>query len=388
MKKNLLIVSIVANVALAALLILRVGEAPAVDPGAGGVEVVTNTVTRRVAGPVEVVNSTNVVRLDWAVLESSDYEEYIKNLRGVGCPEETIRDIIIADVNKLFAARWRESQPASQSWQYWRLTPKGAGKDPVTGQLRLALEGERSALIYKLLGVDLKSELSKYEWNASSRRDDDLAYLSAGNRLWVEDWEKRSKLELRQLTEQLKSSNEPKESRAAFMRDLESRQQRDLAKALTPGELAEYQARHSALADQLRKYLDPIEPTETEFRKMVALIGSQSGAMLSSARLKGGDSPLNDPFLQPRVQEILGVERYSMFQRAIQPPEKADLGTTEEQVTAKLVLQQIADEEIAKITSNPRLTPEDRDALIRQIEKERKRMSTEFKKGGRKVKKR
>jgi hypothetical protein len=39
----------------------------------------------------------------WSQLESSDYPTYIANLRSVGCPEETLRDIVIADVDSLYA---------------------------------------------------------------------------------------------------------------------------------------------------------------------------------------------------------------------------------------------------------------------------------------------
>jgi len=42
---------------------------------------------------------------DWAQLESTDYQDYVANLRAIGCPEPTVRDIIIADVNDLFAPR-------------------------------------------------------------------------------------------------------------------------------------------------------------------------------------------------------------------------------------------------------------------------------------------
>src|SRR6267143_4470910 len=41
----------------------------------------------------------------WRQIESSDYKTYIANLRAVGCPEQTIRDIIIADVTKAYEAR-------------------------------------------------------------------------------------------------------------------------------------------------------------------------------------------------------------------------------------------------------------------------------------------
>ena len=40
--------------------------------------------------------------------EAPDYLEHIENLRGIGCPEETIRYIIFADVNNLYKAKRRE----------------------------------------------------------------------------------------------------------------------------------------------------------------------------------------------------------------------------------------------------------------------------------------
>ena len=39
--------------------------------------------------------------LDWRQVESSDYRQYIANLRAAGCPEKTIRDIIVAEVSEL-----------------------------------------------------------------------------------------------------------------------------------------------------------------------------------------------------------------------------------------------------------------------------------------------
>jgi hypothetical protein len=44
----------------------------------------------------------------WSQLESADYPTYIANLRGIGCPEQTLRDIITADVGSLYAQKRRE----------------------------------------------------------------------------------------------------------------------------------------------------------------------------------------------------------------------------------------------------------------------------------------
>src|SRR6266542_1185510 len=41
----------------------------------------------------------------WSPVESSDYNEYMANLRELGFPQELVREIIIADVNNLYAPR-------------------------------------------------------------------------------------------------------------------------------------------------------------------------------------------------------------------------------------------------------------------------------------------
>jgi hypothetical protein len=45
---------------------------------------------------------------NWRELESSDYAAYIANLRRVGCPDRTVREIITADVADLYAQKRQE----------------------------------------------------------------------------------------------------------------------------------------------------------------------------------------------------------------------------------------------------------------------------------------
>src|SRR2546426_2113445 len=49
----------------------------------------------KVATTPEVMVVTNQFR--WRQLETEDYRAYIARLRAIGCPEQTIRDIVIAD---------------------------------------------------------------------------------------------------------------------------------------------------------------------------------------------------------------------------------------------------------------------------------------------------
>src|SRR5712691_787160 len=65
--------------------------------------------TALVPGPSTNAVRTNVIvrrlHFSWEDVESDDYAKYIGNLREIGCPESTIRDIIVADVNQLYAKK-------------------------------------------------------------------------------------------------------------------------------------------------------------------------------------------------------------------------------------------------------------------------------------------
>jgi hypothetical protein len=48
------------------------------------------------------------VGFSWKQIESTDYRAYLANLRAIGCPEETVQDIIRADVHGLYAKKRAE----------------------------------------------------------------------------------------------------------------------------------------------------------------------------------------------------------------------------------------------------------------------------------------
>ncbi len=82
----------------------------------------------------------------WSQLESSNYPTYIANLRGIGCPELTVREIITADVADLFAPR-RDPLLA-------KLAGGGmsAERSQAEGALR-QLEQEENSIVRRLFGI-------------------------------------------------------------------------------------------------------------------------------------------------------------------------------------------------------------------------------------------
>src|SRR5262249_39907520 len=92
----------------------------------------------------------------WHEVESPDYAVYMANLRDIGCPAATVRDIIIADVNSLYAKR--EAQEIITPNQQWWLSQPDTNVLAAAGKKRQALDQERRALLARLLGPNWEEE--------------------------------------------------------------------------------------------------------------------------------------------------------------------------------------------------------------------------------------
>src|SRR5256885_2547460 len=109
----LALISLGVNIALAVAFVLtarQLARSRSLEPAGSGSalssQVGTNIVLRRQF-------------FSWRSVESDDYPTYVANLREIGCPEQTIRDIIIADVNSLYSRR-RGLEIVTPEQQWWR----------------------------------------------------------------------------------------------------------------------------------------------------------------------------------------------------------------------------------------------------------------------------
>src|SRR5258706_11896034 len=141
----LMLVSLGVNVGLAALWLFSRHRA-AVGPSGTSEGPGRDTANQR--------RTSVVVRrqfFTWREVESADYPEYVANLRDIGCPEQTVRDIIIADVNALYARR-RATELVTADQQWWRSEPDTNIVQAAAEKAR-ALEDERKGLLARLLGT-------------------------------------------------------------------------------------------------------------------------------------------------------------------------------------------------------------------------------------------
>ena len=56
-------------------------------------------------------SSHSLSAFDWAQIETSDYKQYVSRLRAIGFPEDLVRSILIADVDKLYEPREQALKP-------------------------------------------------------------------------------------------------------------------------------------------------------------------------------------------------------------------------------------------------------------------------------------
>jgi hypothetical protein len=261
----------------------------------------------------------------WAAIESTDPQRLMANLRAIGCPEQTIRDIVTLRICRAYRDRWveREAEQA-RSWHYtrnpdWREVRKRAHQQS-------ALRNEMIHTLESLFGEHWQTmSAAMLGWPERWRdatdfldvekrhqlRDLDLRYNQAKNDLDQKGW--RGELDT---------------EGAAQLRDLERQKQAELAAMLSPQELEEYLYRRSPAADYVRRNL-PAAKSESEFRAMVKLalefeLGTLPGRP-ADLGLPPGDSDLAHA----------EAERQSAFEEQL----KAVLGE------ARIAEQQIAEEQ-------------------------------------------
>jgi hypothetical protein len=371
-------------------LVYAINSSPGLGSAPLRTKVVTNTITQIA---VRKINSTNNLLaalanrpLSWRALESTNYVTYIENLRSFGCPEETIRDIIITDVAKGFARRRSELRTSLQPYHFWQTA------DPLTGtptspelqrQLR-ALDKEQRQLLRDLLGIDARAEMARY-FNEDDNSEQVDAFLTPEKRAEIQRvsdkyddleqeiyWRSRG-LILGEDQEELKRIQ--RERRA------------ELATVLSAEEMENYDLRHSETSNNMRAQLAGFQPTEDEFRKIFRLQRSfednfdqafdnrdEAGQAVKAKAHQEAQDALNE-----EVKKTLGPERFAEYQRVQDTDYRALLQLAEryslnpDAVTRVFTMKQAAESFRAQVSAMPNLTDEQRARAVEALARETER---------------
>jgi len=255
------LVSLGVNIVLAAVWVSMPrsgGESPAAAPAgqAFAATTRTNLAIRRML-------------FSWQEIESQDYPTYIANLREIGCPEQTIRDIIIADVNALYARR-RATELVTPEQQWWRTEPD-TNVVLAAAEKAHSLDTERRALLTRLLGGSWETgdmlNLPRPSRPGIVLDGPVLGSLPADTRQAIQNISATSDERLQAYIESKRAEGKPVDP--VELARLRQQTRDELARALSPGALEEYLLRYSQEANNLREAFGQLQyfsPTPDEFR--------------------------------------------------------------------------------------------------------------------------
>ena len=326
------------------------------------------------------VYKTNVVvrrqNFTWDQIESPDYATYIAKLRAIGCPEATIRDIIVADVNQLFA-RLRATEVVTAEQQWWRSEPATEVTQAASEKLK-ALENERRTLLTALLGPEWESSYYPYPAHPNSPPLDGpiLGALSAQVKQAVRDLETRATERRQAYVEAMqKEGKQPDPVELARMRQ---QTRNELAQALNPEQLEEYLLRYSNTASALREELHGLNSTPEGFRALFHLTDPiDQQLQLLAGNTDSVAVKRRQELEQQRdqaIQQTLGADDYKKYKLLQDPLYRAtqtvaqQSGAPQEKILPLYEIYRVTEQEQQSIRNDDSLTTDQRTQKLEAVQ--------------------
>jgi hypothetical protein len=208
--------------------------------------------------------ATNWPKFDWRLVESEDYQTYVKNLRAIGCPEQTVRDIVTADVRQAFAAK--RAEVAASRYGAFKFNEFNDAAEAEFARQRRELDEGMNAALRQLLGADVAPVPTAWEWKLAAW-EQQLAFLP-------ED-QQRATLEILDRTGEIDvalprgiSGNQLNSAQAEELQlrlATFDRRRNELQQVLGPEAYEQLDMIISWTGDNLRQAMAKFHPTEEEF---------------------------------------------------------------------------------------------------------------------------
>jgi hypothetical protein len=250
--------------------------------------------------------------LDWSQVEAPDYPTYIRNLRAIGVPEQTIRDIVTADVRQVFASKRAEVLAAGYSdFRFWDHFPDDPETRADRMRQRREVDDAMGDVLRELLGPDVIPPSMDNDWKLAELNLQ-LAFLPSDKR----DATSRLLLRYADIDAHIKSladGRRPTEDPVELQRiiDLYEAKRAELARLITPEEFEQIELTASWTADNLRRAMVRFEPSEEEFRTIFH-VWREHDEELARLGAAHQPDPGNDHVFE-RIREFLGEERYAEY---------------------------------------------------------------------------
>jgi hypothetical protein len=300
----------------------------------------------------------------------------VENLRLIGCPEETIRDIIGSELDKMYSERMLD-ELSSLDVQWWRSQPDEV-RLAEQQQILQQLSRDRQTVLDSLLGTDSPVE-SVTEETDSLFVGGVLGELPDETKLQVSEIQNRLFAQEQAYLDDIESG--VSQINPVRLAEIRYRAREELSAILTPEQLEEYLLRHSVNAEILRTELGSFEASPEEFRELFRLRDplEQQIQLQTSSQDPAVTAGFSDKIVGI-YQQALSPERYEEFLRSHDPQYQNAVAITQSSgldSSAALPIYQIrqaTEQERQAIENNPGLTDEQRQAALAALSEERQSM--------------
>ncbi|HLP77350.1 MAG TPA: hypothetical protein VK327_10565 [Candidatus Paceibacterota bacterium] len=344
------------------------------------------------------ITLTNAALVRWDQLSSPDFFQYRDRLRAVGCPEETIRDILLSEIDFVFNAR-NEALLAEFQGQFWNYLAQSVTKPDADSRSEIhhpnehriqMLDEEKTALIARLFGKNanestdppqdaddrfLQDYRRKHDWLPVEKRDR-LAALELNYN------KKRSALSSELPTEA--DHRSPQTGLSDREKALDAELEAERRKILSPAEFEEFELRDSNEAYWAGS-LPTFTPTEDEWRTVTRLKiqASKTERETLDGILKPEDAESFRTALHSaydeKIRKALGDERFEEYNRDCSADYEKTLSITrrhalDDGLAAQCFkAQQAAETAAQNIRDASALPAEERQLALAAIQKETER---------------
>jgi hypothetical protein len=250
----------------------------------------------------------------WSVLQTGDLKTLVARLRAAGFPPALIRAIVSAQISERYAAQRKVLMANQEDSPFWQRNMFSYYDPKLMAALR-DLSRQQTKEVKELLGPDPESgNDASPVWQRRQFGDlpaDKLEQLQS----IVSDYS------------DLRSEIYSKANGVLLPEDrqklalLEKEQRTDLAAALTPEELENYELRSSTTANAIRSQLSTFKPTEQEFRalfKATRAAEDQFGSLAGGTVGADQNEKIRNAVLTD-LQAQLSPDRYADLKQATDP---------------------------------------------------------------------
>ena len=279
----------------------------------------------KASAAVPVMAETVDKPFHWHMLESEDYRQFVANLRAIKCPEQTIQDIVYADLERLLAKKFRAVNIKyklgrdNSIAEYWKPDDEAVRVKFERDREGRKVHDERRESLIALLGMDAEAarrlRLGLVDEDGSRYPYLNPQQLGAIRNVWAEF------KDLEAETNRKYGGYQGPEIREEFRR-LALERDEAASKALTPKEKEEWMLSVSHTANLMRSSLGAFEPSEQEFRAMYKLEYDQYlklGPYAYTGSVDPDDAAgqaLKQQTQQAKeaaMRQLLGEERYNEY---------------------------------------------------------------------------